>query len=73
MMYNEKLSFWQTLALRVRGRAYIGHERKAGWSGDLPFYVAVCPEHGLVKTYPSGGRGRLQCPLCKERNVIARV
>jgi len=77
-MYNNRLTILQKISLRLRGYAYTRHRKKPGWKGEMAFYVANCPIHGLVETYASGGRGRLQCPLCpiipgRGANVVARV
>jgi hypothetical protein len=63
------LSMRQRLALRITGKAYVGHNSKPGWSGALPFYAFECPTHGVVSNYPMGYEKRLECPKCLEENL----
>lgn len=34
-----KLSFFQTFFVRSGRKIYIGHEKREGWKGELPFYL----------------------------------
>ena len=55
----------QRLELFLTGKAYVGHRRRPGWKGPLPFFAFKCPTHGIVEDYPHGYYSRLSCPICK--------
>ena len=59
-----ELTLVQKMILKLRGRVFIGNRVKPGWRGSLPFYAFMCDEHRLVKNYPHGYEGRLECPKC---------
>ena len=59
----------QRLELFLTGRAYVGHRRRPGWKGTLPFFAFKCPIHGIVIDYPHGYHERLDCPLCPIKSV----
>jgi len=44
----------QRLELFLTGIAYVGHRRRPGWKGSLPFFAFRCPIHGIVEDYPHG-------------------
>ena len=60
------MNLWQRFNLWLRGYVYMGHRRRPGWSGSLPFYMFRCPIHGLVENYPAGYEEKLRCPHCTE-------
>jgi len=66
------LSLLQRIALRLLGSVYVGHHKKPGWRGPLPFYAFRCPRHGMVVSYPCGYDGRLDCPLCLREEAAQR-
>jgi len=59
----------QRLELFLAGRAYVGHRRRPGWMGPLPFFAFRCPIHGIVEGYPHGYNDRLDCPFCHHNSV----
>ena len=59
----------QRLELFLTGRAYVGHRRRTGWKGPLPFFAFKCPVHGIVEDYPHSWDKRLDCPRCKRERV----
>jgi len=59
----------QRLELFLTGRAYVGHRRRPGWTGSLPFFAFKCPKHGIVEDYPHGYNSRLDCPRCRREIV----
>jgi hypothetical protein len=60
------LSLRQRLTLRITGRVFLRYERRKGWLGSLPIYLAKCPVHGYFIDYPHGENDRLDCPQCFE-------
>ena len=62
---SSKISSYQILKLRLSGSVYIGDFKLPGWSGELPFYVFKCDEHGFVVNYPEGHDEILRCPFCE--------
>lgn len=58
---------FQRLELFLTGKAYVGHRRKPGWAGALPFFAFKCPIHGIVEDYIHGFEGDeyLSCPRCQ--------
>ena len=61
-----RLKLIDRLKILLSGHLYVGDEIKEGWKEPLPFYVFICPKHGLVKNYAKGYDKRLECPLCAE-------
>lgn len=59
-----RLSIWQKLILLVKGRVFVGYERRSGWSESLPIYAFRCPRHGIQTDNRHGFYERLDCPLC---------
>ena len=61
----------QRLELFLTGRTYVGHQRRPGWVGSLPFYAFRCPKHGIVEDHLRGFEGDeyLNCPLCLKKSV----
>jgi len=66
----------------------LGHHKKQGWSGELPFYAWKCPTHGVVIDYPhgywapfkgtypvkvKGVLSQLYCPLCSREEASKRT
>ena len=70
---ESNLPLLRRLQLRMLGYAYVGHRRRPGWRGSLPFYVFKCNVHGLVEDYPHGYSKRLDCPLCLREDELIRV
>ena len=59
----------QRLELFLTGRAYVGHRRRPGWTGSLPFFAFKCPIHGIVEDYPHGWDNYFNCPRCRLESV----
>jgi hypothetical protein len=52
-------------------KLYLGHEQRAGWNGELPFYLFLCEVCARpAKDYPHGFTGNqyLSCSHCGERH-----
>jgi len=64
-----KLSLLQRLRLRLFCCVYLRHEKREGWSGELPIYAVNCVKHGLYEDYPHGYSGRFNCPKCEEKHA----
>jgi len=58
------LSIWKKLVLLVKGRVFMGYERRPGWRHSLSIYAFRCPYHGIQTEYEHGFYERLDCPLC---------
>lgn len=59
------------LMRRFGKKCYLGHEQRAGWRGELPFYLFLCEACGHhAKDYPHGfiHRQYLLCSHCGERH-----
>jgi len=55
----------------VAKKLYIGHEKREGWSGKLPFYLFFCFSCGkIAKDYPHGYTNYLLCPHCGIRDKL---
>jgi hypothetical protein len=57
------------LALGLKNRAYLRHDRREGWSGELPFFLALCRHHGFFVDYPHGYDEYLSCPDCTRQRI----
>jgi len=69
-----KLTLKQSLAVKVRGRAFLRYEKREGWAHPAPIYAAKCDRHGLYEDYPHGWGNELECPIClQERVGIVRL
>ena len=72
--FEVSLVDWIKLKLEVDGTSvYVFHARKEGWSGELPFYIVKCGEHGYFLDYPHGFPGYnegFNCPFCLEKRLI---
>lgn len=66
------VSAWNVFKmLFFKKKVYIGHERRMGWSGKLPFYLFFCFSCGEVaKDYPHGYTNYLLCPHCGARDKL---
>lgn len=62
--FEGDLSLVQRVKLRWTGWVYVGDRTREGWSGNLPFYVFRCEEHGLIESFPQTHREYLSCPFC---------
>jgi len=64
----DKLSEWQKRRLKLSSKKlYIGHEKREGWLGELPFYIFWCHEcDHCAKDYPHGDitHQYLVCSFC---------
>ena len=61
------ISFRQWLQLKLWGYVYLYHATKHGWTGQLPFYIVHCSQHGYYIDYPHGFPEHNQgfdCPMC---------
>lgn len=69
----EALPTWKRFASQWFGKKwYVGDERRAGWSGFLPFYVFWCIRcRSASKNYPSGFPGH-QILVCQNPNCNTR-
>lgn len=63
---ERKLNLIDKIRLRLFGSVYIGHRTLPGWKDSQPFYLFMCPTHGLKESYPSGYNKILQCDECLE-------
>jgi hypothetical protein len=63
------MNLWQKLSMALGGWVYVGKETRPGWKGSLPFYATRCRYHGVVKNYPQGFDGDLECPKCQRERV----
>jgi len=65
---------WEKAQLLIMGCALRRHEKREGWKGELPIYLAKCPEHGYFEDYPHGFITLLQCPhpKCEYKVFVAR-
>ena len=64
--FNKKPTRYQCWLAELGINVYLGHYKRDGWKGELPFYLFECPIHGLVYNYPQGYNQRLECPICRE-------
>jgi hypothetical protein len=67
-----KLSLTAMIELKLTGKVYVFHARKERWSGELPFYIVKCGEHGYFLDYPHGFLGYnegFNCPFCLEETI----
>lgn len=64
----KKVTRWQRLRMEVFGsKVCIGHEKRDGWNGELPFYLFLCKAcKRFAKDYPHGHieRQYLNCSFC---------
>ena len=61
----------QKFRLRYGAKVYLGHEKREGWKGELPFYLFVCHKcECYAKDYPHGHveRQYLLCSHCDARH-----
>jgi hypothetical protein len=59
----------QYLKLKMTHSICIGNKRKLGWSGELPFYISTCGNHGYFIDYCHGWNKNLECPECLEMEL----
>jgi hypothetical protein len=59
----------QYLKLKVNHSICIGNRRKLGWSGELPFYITSCGNHGYFIDYCHGWNKNFECPECLEMEL----
>lgn len=64
-----EVSFWRRFQLKVRGYAYLRHEKRRGWKASLPIYLVRCKKHGLYTDYPHGYSQYFLCPKCLDEEV----
>lgn len=68
----KKLSWWKKFKMMQLGRkVYVGHEKREGWSGKLPFCLFYCPDcKRIAKDYTHGHieRRYLICSYCDARH-----
>ena len=64
-----KLSRLQKLKIRLGFPVYLGKYRRVGWTGDLPFYAYICPDHGLFVDYGHGYDNYIVCPKCLKEDA----
>ena len=68
----KEFSILDRIRLRLGLPVYVGHRRKPGWRGSLPFYAFNCPKHGVVVSYPHGYGEVLTCPRCPDEAKEAK-
>lgn len=55
----------QRIKIRFGFPVYVGHRRREGWRGSLPFYAVYCSScNKIVEDYPHGFKDVLECPVC---------
>lgn len=63
-------------ARRISYPVYLRHERRKGWTADLPIYVLWCEDcRKWSENYPAGHAGRIHCNGCRAYvalNVVAK-
>ena len=75
----------QTVIAEGGRHVLLGHFKRPGWRGKLPFYLFKCPIHGLVYDYPhgfwdfmkgtipvkvNGVLSQLYCPICEADRIL---
>lgn len=66
------LSRQQRFLWRVTGKLFLGHGFMDGWLEPQPIYLLRCKRHQPFLDYPSG-RGRLECPMCRDESTHTHV
>jgi hypothetical protein len=64
-----QLTLKQKILLFLNGRCFLRYEKRKGWSGYLPIYLAKCDIHGFFENHPHGWTESLQCPACMEMEM----
>ena len=70
--FKVKVSTWKRWKANLGLTVFLGNHHRVGWNGCLPFYLWMCPKHGLTVDYPSQ-YDELFCPIClKEKQHIQK-
>ena len=66
---NLDVPLLQYLKLKMNLSVCIGKKSKVGWSGELPFYITSCGNHGYFVDYCHGWKKNFECPECLEMEL----
>jgi len=66
---NLDVPLFQYLKLKMNHSVFIGKKSKVGWSGELPFYISTCGNHGYFVDYCHGWKKNFECPECFEMEL----
>ena len=69
---NLDVPLLQLLKLKMNHSVFIGKKSKVGWSGELPFFITTCGNHGYFIDYCHGWKKNFACPECVEMELLGK-